>query len=168
MNLKGVVAQQLVPTPDGKGRRVAMEILLGTPLVQDYIRDGEIHTTAAARDRTRDEVAARARDLALRVRLRVVTAAEAGRLERGGIRDHTGPESGSLALDELPSPHVGALAERSADRRLTASDGGGGNERGIEVPANRAVHDVDLRDDSSRKGIRDRRRAEGEGPAAAP
>ena len=43
MNLKGVVAQQLVPTPDGKGRRVAMEILLGTPLMSDYIRDGEIH-----------------------------------------------------------------------------------------------------------------------------
>jgi len=43
LNLKGVVAQQLVPTPDGKARRVAMEILLGTPLVQDYIRDGEIH-----------------------------------------------------------------------------------------------------------------------------
>ena len=43
LNLKGIVAQQLVPTPDGKGRRCAMEILLGTPLVQDYIRDGEIH-----------------------------------------------------------------------------------------------------------------------------
>jgi twitching motility protein PilU len=43
LNLKGVVAQQLVPTPDGKGRKAAMEILLGTPLVQDYIRDGEIH-----------------------------------------------------------------------------------------------------------------------------
>ena len=43
LNLKGVVAQQLVPRIDGKGRRVAMEILLGTPLVQDYIRDGEIH-----------------------------------------------------------------------------------------------------------------------------
>ena len=43
MNLKGVVAQQLIPTPDGKGRRVAMEILLGTPLMSDYIRDGEIH-----------------------------------------------------------------------------------------------------------------------------
>jgi twitching motility protein PilU len=42
LNLKGVVAQQLIPTPDGKGRRVAMEILLGTPLVQDYIRDGEV------------------------------------------------------------------------------------------------------------------------------
>ncbi|MEO7930742.1 MAG: PilT/PilU family type 4a pilus ATPase [Lysobacter sp.] len=43
LNLKGVVAQQLIPSPDGRSRRVAMEILLGTPLVQDYIRDGEIH-----------------------------------------------------------------------------------------------------------------------------
>jgi twitching motility protein PilU len=43
LNLKGVVAQQLIPTPDGKARRVAMEVLLGTPLVQDYIRDGEVH-----------------------------------------------------------------------------------------------------------------------------
>ena len=43
LNLKGVVAQQLIPTPDGKSRRVAMEILLGTPLVQDYIRDGEVN-----------------------------------------------------------------------------------------------------------------------------
>ncbi|HKU78766.1 MAG TPA: PilT/PilU family type 4a pilus ATPase [Rhodanobacteraceae bacterium] len=43
LNLKGVVAQQLIPTPDGKSRRVAMEVMLGTPLVQDYIRKGEIH-----------------------------------------------------------------------------------------------------------------------------
>jgi len=43
LNLKGIVAQQLIPTPDGKGRRVCMEVLLGTPLVQDYIRQGEVH-----------------------------------------------------------------------------------------------------------------------------
>jgi twitching motility protein PilU len=43
LNLKGIVAQQLIPTPDGKARRVAMEILLGTPLVQDYIRQGDVH-----------------------------------------------------------------------------------------------------------------------------
>jgi twitching motility protein PilU len=43
LNLKAIVAQQLIPTVDGKGRRAAMEILLGTPLVQDYIRDGEVH-----------------------------------------------------------------------------------------------------------------------------
>ena len=43
LNLKAIIAQQLIPTPDGKERRVALEILLGTPLVQDYIREGEIH-----------------------------------------------------------------------------------------------------------------------------
>lgn len=43
LNLKGIVAQQLIPTPDGKARKVAMEILLGTPLVQDYIRQGDVH-----------------------------------------------------------------------------------------------------------------------------
>ena len=43
LNLKGVVAQQLIPTPDGKSRRAAIEVLIGTPLVQDYIRQGEIH-----------------------------------------------------------------------------------------------------------------------------
>ena len=43
LNLKGVVAQMLIPTPDGKGRRVAIEILLGTPLIQDHIRQGELH-----------------------------------------------------------------------------------------------------------------------------
>ena len=43
LNLKGVVAQQLIPTPDGKARRVAVEVMLGTPLVSDYIRKGEVH-----------------------------------------------------------------------------------------------------------------------------
>jgi twitching motility protein PilU len=43
LNLKGIVAQQLIPTPDGKARRAAMEVMLGTPLVQDYIRQGDIH-----------------------------------------------------------------------------------------------------------------------------
>ncbi len=43
LNMKGIVAQQLIPTPDGKGRWVAMEVMLGTPLIQDYIRKGEVH-----------------------------------------------------------------------------------------------------------------------------
>ena len=42
LNLKGVVAQQLVPTPDGKSRTAVLEVMLGTPLMQDYIRNGEI------------------------------------------------------------------------------------------------------------------------------
>lgn len=43
LNMKGIVAQQLVPTIDGKGRRCALEVLLGTPLVQDMVREGELH-----------------------------------------------------------------------------------------------------------------------------
>jgi twitching motility protein PilU len=43
LNLRGMVAQQLVPTPDGKGRRAAIEVLLNTPLVADTIRKGEVH-----------------------------------------------------------------------------------------------------------------------------
>lgn len=43
LNLKGMVAQQLIPTPDGKSRRAAVEILLNSPLAQEMIRKGEIH-----------------------------------------------------------------------------------------------------------------------------
>ena len=43
LNLKGVVAQQLVPTPDGQGRKAIVEVLLNSPLVADHIRKGEVH-----------------------------------------------------------------------------------------------------------------------------
>ena len=43
LNLKSLVAQQLIPTPDGKGRRVATEVLINTPLASDLIKKGEIH-----------------------------------------------------------------------------------------------------------------------------
>jgi twitching motility protein PilU len=43
MNLRGIVAQQLIARADGKGRYPAVEILINTPLVSDYIRKGEVH-----------------------------------------------------------------------------------------------------------------------------
>ncbi len=43
LNLKSILAQQLIPTPDGKGRRVAVEVLINTPLASDMIRKGEVH-----------------------------------------------------------------------------------------------------------------------------
>ena len=42
LNLKGIVAQQLIPTPDGQGRRACLEVLLNTPLASDLIRKGEV------------------------------------------------------------------------------------------------------------------------------
>lgn len=43
LNLRAVVAQQLVPTPDGNGRRACLEVLLNSPLAQDLIRKGSVH-----------------------------------------------------------------------------------------------------------------------------
>jgi len=41
LNLRGFVSQRLIPTVDGK-RAAAIEILLGTPRVQDLIKNGKI------------------------------------------------------------------------------------------------------------------------------
>ena len=43
LNLRGIVAQQLIARSDGRGRYPAVEILTATPLVSDLIRKGEIH-----------------------------------------------------------------------------------------------------------------------------
>jgi twitching motility protein PilU len=43
MNLRGIVAQQLVRRPDGSGRRAILEVLLNTPLASDLILKGEVH-----------------------------------------------------------------------------------------------------------------------------
>ena len=42
LNLRAMVAQQLIPTPDGNGRRACLEVLLNTPLAADLIRKGAI------------------------------------------------------------------------------------------------------------------------------
>lgn len=42
LNLRGIVAQQLIKRSDGKGRYPVVEIFLNTPLAKDYIRKGEI------------------------------------------------------------------------------------------------------------------------------
>ena len=43
LNMKAIVAQQLLPLPDGNGRALCAEVLINTPLMADLIRKGEIH-----------------------------------------------------------------------------------------------------------------------------
>ncbi|MBV5308076.1 PilT/PilU family type 4a pilus ATPase [Chromatium okenii] len=43
LNLKAIVAQQLIPCKNGQGRRAVIEILINTPLAADLIRKGEIN-----------------------------------------------------------------------------------------------------------------------------
>ncbi|WP_070964553.1 PilT/PilU family type 4a pilus ATPase [Vibrio sonorensis] len=47
LNLKGIIAQQLVVDVDGKGRHGVFEVLLNTPRVADLIRRGELHELKA-------------------------------------------------------------------------------------------------------------------------
>jgi twitching motility protein PilU len=42
LNLRGIIAQQLVPTRDGNGRVAVIEILLNSPYIAELIKKGEI------------------------------------------------------------------------------------------------------------------------------
>ena len=41
--LQGIVTQQLLQTADGRGRCVAVEVLIATPAVRNLIREGKVH-----------------------------------------------------------------------------------------------------------------------------
>ncbi len=43
LNLRAILAQQLLPTADGSSRRAVVEILINTPLISELIHKGEVH-----------------------------------------------------------------------------------------------------------------------------
>jgi len=46
--LQAVVCQQLLPTADGKGRVVAVEVMMATPAIRNLIREGKTHQLYSA------------------------------------------------------------------------------------------------------------------------
>ena len=54
LNLKAIVAQQLLPTIDGQSRRAAIEILINSPLIADLIRKGDVHEIKELMKRSRE------------------------------------------------------------------------------------------------------------------
>ncbi len=55
LNVKAFISQRLLPTPSGKGRRAAIEVLLNTPLMSDLIMKGEIHEIKALMSKSADQ-----------------------------------------------------------------------------------------------------------------
>ncbi|MFK5985756.1 MAG: PilT/PilU family type 4a pilus ATPase [Pseudomonadota bacterium] len=55
LNLRAIIAQQLIPTPDGKGRRAAIEIMINSPLIADLVLGGEVHKIKEIIKKSRDE-----------------------------------------------------------------------------------------------------------------
>ncbi|MFU8896791.1 MAG: PilT/PilU family type 4a pilus ATPase [Gammaproteobacteria bacterium] len=43
LNIKGIIAQRLLPRASGTGRIAAMEVMLASPLISDLIFKGEVH-----------------------------------------------------------------------------------------------------------------------------
>lgn len=54
LNLRGIVAQQLIPTADGHGRLAAIEVLLNSPLIADLIARGEMGEIKAVMTKSRE------------------------------------------------------------------------------------------------------------------
>ena len=54
LNLRGIVAQQLVPTADGQGRVAAIEVLLNSPLIADLIARGDMGEIKAVMTKSRE------------------------------------------------------------------------------------------------------------------
>lgn len=55
LNVKALISQRLLPTPSGKGRRAAIEVLLNTPLMSDLIMKGEVHEIKALMKKSREQ-----------------------------------------------------------------------------------------------------------------
>ena len=55
LNVKALISQRLLPTPSGKGRRAAIEVLLNTPLMSDLILKGEVHEIKALMAKGKDQ-----------------------------------------------------------------------------------------------------------------
>lgn len=54
LNLKAVVSQRLVPLREGKGRAVAVEIMLNSPLISDLIGKGDVHSIKEIMKKSRE------------------------------------------------------------------------------------------------------------------
>jgi len=55
LNLKAVVAQQLITRKGGQGRRAVVEVMINTPLAADMIRKGEVHTLKELMKKSREQ-----------------------------------------------------------------------------------------------------------------
>ena len=54
LNTRAFIAQQLIPTPDGKGRVLSAEIMINSPLMADLIRKGEVHKMKSLMSKSRN------------------------------------------------------------------------------------------------------------------
>ncbi|QJR80059.1 PilT/PilU family type 4a pilus ATPase [Alteromonas pelagimontana] len=111
LNIRAIVAQQLVPTVDGKGRVAAIEILLNSPLVADLIQRNEIGSLKEAMKKGR-EMGMQSFDMAL------YDLYKAGRIDLDQALHHADSPNDlrlMIKLDSGDGSGLGSLSNVSID-----------------------------------------------------
>ncbi len=111
LNIRAIVAQQLVPTRDGKGRVAAIEILLNSPLVTDLIQRNEIGSLKEAMKKGK-EMGMQSFDMAL------YDLYKAGKIELDQALHHADSPNDlrlMIKLDTNEGSSLGTLSDVSID-----------------------------------------------------
>jgi twitching motility protein PilU len=123
-NLRAIISQRLVRTPDGKGRRAAVEILINTPIIADKLLKGEFHEIKAIMGKSR-ELGMQTFDHALfdlynagdiSYEEAIKNADSANEL-RLNIKLNSSRESEALSLEMVPEPEEPTEEEARAEAR---------------------------------------------------
>ena len=124
LNLRAIVAQQLIATPDGKGRRAAIEILLNSQLIGDYIRKGEIHEIKPVMKRSR-EIGMQTFDQAL------FDLYENGEITYRDAIKHADSPNDLRLLIKLESKSANKIDENELNFSLQSDDNSPANEKSM-------------------------------------
>jgi twitching motility protein PilT len=116
MVLEGIVCQSLLPKADGRGRVVAVEILIPTPAIRNLIRDDKVHQIYANMQAGQEKIGTQTLNQSL-----------ASLFYAGAITMETARQTSSLRdeLADMISRGVGVVAGAGLNRA-----GGPGNGRG--------------------------------------
>jgi twitching motility protein PilT len=109
--LEGVVCQALLPKADGKGRVVALEILVPTPAIRNLIRDDKVHQIYSAMQAGQEKVGMQTMNqcLATLYQKKLITLETA--LSRSSMRDE---------LEQIIARGAGVVAGAGMQRPGTA------------------------------------------------
>jgi len=124
LNLKAIVAQQLVPTPDGQGRRAVIEVLLNTPLASDLIRKGEVHALKELMKKS-TELGMQTFDQAL------YNLYDAGEITYEDAIKHADSPNDLRLMIKLGNSSSGALEDAAGGLSLQSSDDDRSNSRSM-------------------------------------
>ena len=124
LNLHAIVAQQLIATPDGKGRRAAIEILLNSQLIGDYIRKGEVHEIKPVMKRSR-ELGMQTFDQAL------FDLYEIGEITYRDAIKHADSPNDLRLLIKLESKSANKIDENELNFSLQSDDNSAANEKSM-------------------------------------